>query len=137
MIRLLVFCFFGLAVIVVTVDSLFAGTPPERSDMFREFSQSFEKADSMGKRELVIGAIDKSLIKRGISFDETKLMFGSHLQVRRRDSHSGTITAVVFFEPVHPSSDPMVSALQAGWYIDLVFTSDLKLSHYSLSNLHK
>lgn len=89
------------------------------------------------KRDLVIKAIDDGIVKRGLSLMDAKAMFGDALQTFRRDSTNTVLKAVVFFEPAKPPPNPLMSALRRGWYLDLAFSSDDHLAHYSLSNVHK
>ena len=115
---------------------VFAGEETS-NNMITEFQHSFKEAAPKAKRDLVIAAIDNSLIKRGLSLADAKAMFGKDLQIFPTESPKGRISAVVFFEPVQPPPTPMMSALRQGWYVDMAFSSDGKLDHYSLSNLHK
>ena len=105
--------------------------------MIAEFQHSFKIATPKARRDLVIAAIDSSLLKRGLSLTDAKELFGQDFQGFRRKSQKDKLNAVVFFESVKTAPNPMVSALRQGWYIDLVFSSEDTLEHYSLSNLHK
>jgi hypothetical protein len=102
-----------------------------------EFQHSFKGATPKAKRDLVISAIDNGLIKRGLSLTDAKVMFEQDLQVFPMESPNRRIKAVVFFEPAQRSPTPLTSALRQGWYVDMEFSADGKLDHYSLSNLHK
>jgi hypothetical protein len=101
------------------------------------FRSSFETASPKAKRGLVIAAIDNETITRGLPLDDVRRLFGQNLTIYSRNSQKDKLTARVFFEPVIPSGDPMISAFRAGWYIDFVFSSNDRLEYYSLSNLHK
>lgn len=127
---------FLIFVCVLSLSKTFADDMPS-TNVIAEFHRSFKAADPKAKRELVIAAVDSGLIKRGLSLDDTKRMFGADFQAFRRESTKAELNAVVFFEASKPASNPMMSALRQGWYIDLVFSSDDKLERYSLSNLHK
>jgi len=111
-------------------------TEETSTNMIAEFQHSFKAATPKAKRDLVIAAIDSGLIKRGLTLTEAKAIFGQDLQVFPVESQKSRINAVVFFEPVQPPPTPMMSALRQGWYVDMAFSSNGKLEHYSLSNLH-
>jgi hypothetical protein len=132
------FCLLLLAAFALTfsLGQAFAVDTPVK-DMITEFQQSFKAGNPKARRDLVITAIDTGLIHRGLSSADAKLMFAKDIQFFRRDSQNDNLKAVVFFEPAKPAPHPIMSALQEGWYIDFVFTSDGSLEHYSLSNLHK
>jgi len=137
--KFLIRCCLGLLAAFVSAISLNHASAAEATstNMIAEFQHSFKIATPKARRDLVIAAIDSGLIKRGLSLADVKLMFGQDFQVFRRESQKDKLNAVIFFEPVKPAPNPMMSALQQGWYIDLVFSSDDTLEHYSLSNLHK
>lgn len=109
-----------------------------RTNMIIAFQHSFKDATPRTKRDLVISAIDSGLITRGLSLADARLMFAEDLQNLRREGQSHNLKGVVFFEKAQPApKNSIMSALQQGWYIDLVFSADDRLEHYSLSNLHK
>ena len=105
--------------------------------MLLKWQSSYKAAEPKIKRDLVIKAIDDGTIKRGLTLANLKELFGEDLQTYRGESSNSVLQATVFFEPVIPAPNPMMSALRQGWYIDLIFSSDGRLEYYSLSNLHK
>jgi len=107
------------------------------TNMMLEFKRAFKSGEPIIRRDLVIKAIDTGLIHRGLSLADARILFDDNLQVFPPKSPDLGTKAVVFFEPVKRSPNPMVSAVRTGWYIDLVFSSDDRLEYYSLSNLHK
>ena len=102
-----------------------------------QFKIAYTTANPKAKRDLVIEAVDDGIIKRGLPLSEASQLFGKDMQVYRRDSTNGVMDATIFFEPVTPAPKPFMSAVQEGWYLKMVFSSDYKLEYYSLSNLHK
>ena len=101
------------------------------------FSTAYTAASPSAKRDMVIAAIDRGLIKRGMNLVETRQLFGAALIEHTRDSTNFSLSATVFFNPAIPAPKPMMSAIQEGWYCNFWFSSDDRLERYSLSNLHK
>ena|SRR5690242_2489637 len=107
------------------------------TNVISEFNRSYKVSSPTARRDLVIKAIDEGVITRGLGISDMKGMFGDTLILFRKESATGITKAVVFFEPAKPPPKPLMSAAQSGWYLDLAFGSDNRLSHYSLSNVHK
>lgn len=113
------------------------GADTTMKTLLASLKNTYMTADAKAKRDLVIKAIDDGIIKRGMSLEESKALFGRDLQMYRRDSSNGVVKVTVFFETTTPAPKPMMSALRRGWYLDMAFTSDDRLERYSLSNVHK
>lgn len=114
----------------------------DSNDKYLKFNQSFKNAEPKMKRDLVIKAIDDGLIKRGLSLELTKRLFGDALNVIKFGSPDPDpdYIGVVDFETVTPlpkSSHPLATYGHKGWHFDIYFSASDVIERYYLTNLQK
>src|ERR1700744_1286652 len=113
----------GTVILAAFTTVLTFGSEPEMKDEARRtFVAQYQLlTDPNKKRDLVIGAIDNNVIRRGLPLSVVKAFFGVDLQMQGRDK-DGILSATVFFEPVIPAP-PLTSPVPEGGYMRLSFSS--------------
>jgi hypothetical protein len=92
----------------------------------------------IARREACLRFIDAGLLKRGVSMDEIRDLFGSRLWVTGGETPDGLAIAIVGFEDTPTGSNAEDGdAGNRGWYLVLHFSHEKKVVFYYLSNLQK
>lgn len=98
----------------------------------------YKAADAGKKRELVIKAIDEGVIQTGRTLSEIMELFPEDVNKSELvQFDDGKYGMIIFFKAVIPPPRPIMSSIQNGWYLHLVFSRGKVLINYDLSNIHK
>jgi hypothetical protein len=121
---------------------LFVSAAAEEADG-PQFQQKYATTtNNIGRRDLVLKAIDSGIIKRGMTLTEIQRLFGETNVFIFNDDNGRVYRSVVWFTlaPRQPKPSNPHAAVRAvaptGWYLDLEFQGK-QLNRYSLSNVHK
>ena len=92
----------------------------------------------LARRDACVRMIDGGVVRRGITLNDTKELFGAWFRLTGGKTTDGLSVAVVSCEATpQGSSYEKGSAGHRGWYLVLHFSSQDRLVYYYLSNVNE